>query len=155
MWILNDNESTVDVVKNKGMVTNIRTTDKPIEIMGIGGEPVKTTQVGDLMGYGTVYYHPDVSANILSFYKLTKRFKSVIYDNKRKDAFVVESDNGSHMQFIPSREGLYQYDFNLSIKRRLEKDNQPSEKAMVIQTVEGIKRNFTKKEIELANEARR
>jgi hypothetical protein len=137
------------------MVTNIRTTDKPIEITGIGGEPVKINQVGDLMGYVAVYYHPDIAANILSFYKLTKRFKSVVYDNKKKDAFVVERDDGSHMEFILSREGLYHYDFNLSIKSRLEKENQPSEKAMVIQTVEGVKRNFMKKEIESADKARR
>jgi len=43
----------------------------------------------------------------------------------------------------------------MSLKRRLEKENQPSEKVIVIQTVEGIKKNFSKKEIELANEARR
>ncbi len=104
MWILCDNESTIDVVKNKGMVMNIRNTDKPIEIMGIGGEPIKIIQIGDLMGYGTVYYHPDVAANILTFYKqLTKRFKSVVYDNKRNDAFVVEKDGGSHMEIIPSK----------------------------------------------------
>ena len=134
MWILCDNESTMDEVKNKGMETNIRNTDKPIEITGIGGEPIKINQVGDLMGYGTVYYHPDVAGNILSFYKLTKRFKLVVYDNKRKDAFVVERDDSSHMEFTPSKEGLYHYDFNLSIKRRLEKEkeNQPNEKAMVI-----------------------
>lgn len=41
------------------------------------------------------------------------------YDNKMKDAFVIKRDDGSEMEFIPSKEGLYHYDFNISIKRRI------------------------------------
>lgn len=51
------------------------------------------------MGYGTVYHHPSVAANILSFHKLVKRFKSVKYDNGIKDAFVVTRDDDSTMEF--------------------------------------------------------
>ena len=40
MWILCDNESTVEIIKNKNMVTNIRHTNKPIKITVIGGEPI-------------------------------------------------------------------------------------------------------------------
>jgi hypothetical protein len=80
MWILCDNESTVNIIKNRNRVTNIRKTNNPIEITGIGAEPIRVTQVGDLMGYGTEYHHPAVATNILSFHKLAKRFKSVKYD---------------------------------------------------------------------------
>jgi len=38
----------------------------------------------------------------------------VTYDNERKDAFVVERDNRSKMEYVPSKEGLCYYDFNLS-----------------------------------------
>ena len=62
----------------------------------------------------------------------------VTYDNRKKDAFVVERDDGSEMEFLPSDERLYHYDFNLSIKMRLDKEKQGSEKTMMIQTVEGI-----------------
>jgi hypothetical protein len=41
MWVLCDNESTVDIIKNKAMVTNIRTTNNPVEIAGIGGMPIR------------------------------------------------------------------------------------------------------------------
>ena len=51
------------------------------------------------MGYGTVYHHPSMAANILSFHKLVKRFKSVKYDNGIKDAFVVTRDDDSTMEF--------------------------------------------------------
>jgi hypothetical protein len=76
----------------------------------------------------------------------------VRYDNRQKDAFIVTRDNGSEMEFIPSREGLYHYDFTLSIERRKEMERN---RVMMIKTVEEIKRNFTKKEIEKADEARR
>jgi hypothetical protein len=90
----------------------------------------------------------------LPFYNLSKRFKSVTYDNNKKDAFIVERDDGSKMEFIPSKEGLYHYDFKLSIERCKEQ-RKPAEKTMVIQKVEGIKRNFSRREIDQANEAQR
>jgi hypothetical protein len=155
MWILCDNKSTVDIIKNKAMVTNIRSTKNPVEITGIGGAPIRIYHVGDLLGYGTVYYHLDVSANIISFHHLAKRFKSVKYENNVKDAFIVTRDDDSTMEFIPSHDGLYHYDFNISIKRRQELEKVLQAKSMVIQTVEGIKRNFIKKEQEQADKARR
>jgi hypothetical protein len=56
------------------------------------------------------------------------------------------------MEFVPSTEGLYHYDFQQSIKRMVELERA---QAMMIQTVEGIQWNFTKREIEAAEEARR
>jgi hypothetical protein len=35
MWILCDNELTVDIVKNNEIIKNIKKTNKPIEITGI------------------------------------------------------------------------------------------------------------------------
>jgi len=155
MWILCNNESTVDIIKNKNMLTNIRPTNNPVEITGIGGAKIRVNHIGDLLGYGSVYFHPDVSANIISFHHLAKRFKSVTYNNRIKDAFIVTRDDNSTMEFIPSAEGLYHYDFNLSVERRKELESIKKETAMIIQTVDGIKRNFSKKEIEYADKARR
>jgi hypothetical protein len=139
MWILCDNESRVNIIKNKAMVTNIRNTNNPVEITGIGGMPIRVYQVGDLLRYSTVYFHLDVTAYIISFNHLVKRFKSVKYDNNVKDAFIVIRDDNSTMEFVPSPDGLYHYDFNISIKRRLELEKMLKAKTMVIQTVEGIK----------------
>jgi hypothetical protein len=142
MWILCDNESSIDVIKNANMITNIRPPRKTIELTGIGGKPMQIQHEGELLGYGTVYYHPKVAANILSFHNLTKKFKSVTYNNKVRDAFVVTRDNGLSMEFVPSSEGLYYYNFENSIKRKEEQSKQAM--AMVIQTVENVQRNFTK-----------
>ena len=65
---------------------------------------------------------------------------------------MVTRDDDSIMEFVPSKEGLYHYDIYLSIKRKMESQK---EKVLVVNTVEEIKRSFTKKELEKADEARR
>ncbi len=40
------------------MESNIRSTNNPIEITGIGGQPIRIKHIGDLKGYGTIYHHP-------------------------------------------------------------------------------------------------
>jgi hypothetical protein len=153
-WILCDSESTVDVIKNKNMLVNIRHIDNPIEITGIQRGLIRIHQVGDLVAYGTVYYHPEVSANILSFDHIALRFKSVTYDNRKKDAFVVQRDDGSYIEFIPSKDGLYHYHYSLSIQHSKDiAEGVKQHNTMLINTVEGLKRNFNKREIEQAENA--
>jgi hypothetical protein len=41
MWILCDNESTVDVFKNKSLLVNIRKTNNPIRLKGIEGNMIE------------------------------------------------------------------------------------------------------------------
>jgi hypothetical protein len=54
------------------------------------------------------------------------------------------------MEFRPSPEGLYYYDFNTSINRQ-----QRGEQTMVVESVEKLLRNYTEKEIKRAEAARR
>jgi hypothetical protein len=67
-----------------------------------------------------------------------------------RDAFQVTRDNNTITEFQPSEEGLYYYDFEESVHRKQEHKQEmiPVERTMVVQTVEDIKRNFTKREIE-------
>ncbi len=58
MWILCDNELTVDVLKNKDILTKIRKTNKPIRLKVIEGNTLEVNQEGELLGYEWVYYHP-------------------------------------------------------------------------------------------------
>jgi hypothetical protein len=68
-------------------------------------------------------------------------------------AFIVRRNDGSDMQFVPSKDGLYHYDYNISIKRRIALES--LKKTLIVNTVEDMKRNFTKGEIEKADNARR
>jgi uncharacterized protein (DUF2164 family) len=112
---------------------------------------VDVTKEGELLGYGTMYYHPQVAANVLSFFNMARRFKSITYNNQEKDAFVVQRDDNTVLEFCPSNEGLYYYNYNLSIKR----STQQTQSIMVIKTVDELRRNYTAKEIKQADLARR
>jgi hypothetical protein len=54
----------VNVFKNRDILSNIRRTNKPIHLKGIEGKTLNIKEEGDLLGYGRVYYHPQVTANI-------------------------------------------------------------------------------------------
>jgi hypothetical protein len=71
-WILCDNESTVDIFKNKNMLVDFKKTRNPIKIKGIDGNAVLVDQEATLPGYGRVYYHPQVAANVMSFHNMSK-----------------------------------------------------------------------------------
>jgi hypothetical protein len=86
-----------------------------------------------------------VAANVMSFFNMTKRFQSVTYNNRDTDAFKVMRDDGS------VREGLYYYDYNVSI----ECGKKNVQRTMVVDTVEQLKRNYNKRELEAAECARR
>jgi hypothetical protein len=79
---------------------------------------------------------------------MVKKIKSLVYDNNKRDAFVVTQDDGTTFDFIPSKEGLYFYDFMNSVKRSKEID---ASHVMMVEMVEDIKRNFSKRGIENAD----
>jgi len=64
------------------------------------------TKKGDLKGYGTVWYHVDGIANILSLNNVKKKYW-VTFDSDLEDRFVVHKGNGSKHVFKPSKKRLY------------------------------------------------
>jgi hypothetical protein len=45
-----------------------------------------------------------------------------MHKNGNQDGLMVKQDDGTAMQFLPSPEGLYYYDFLENIKRKLEQE---------------------------------
>jgi len=152
MWILCDSESTIDVFRNKSLLANIRKTSKPIRLKGIEGQTIEIEEEGDLLGYGPVYYHQQVTANVLSLYNMARRFQSIVYNNKTRDAFLLTHDDGTIMEFVPSASGLYYYDFNISVTRHKDKSLQNT---MMVETVEKLRRNYTARELKQMDDAQR
>ena len=77
-WILLDSQSMVDLFCNAALLTNLRVVGRTLKIRCNAGN-MTTNMVGDLDGYGTVWYHKKGIANILSLYRVTTNFHVQFY----------------------------------------------------------------------------
>lgn len=103
-WVLIDNQSTVDLFSNTDLLEDVHEGEHEVTVTSDGG--VTTTKlVGHLPGYGWVYVNPDGIANILSFYRVWKRFPIGF----SSEGFHVKGTRGT-MTFRPSSKGLFFYD---------------------------------------------
>lgn len=77
--VLLDSGSTVSVFHQKSLLTNIRKSDKPVKIIGVGKSMIETYLIGDIhldgVCLGTAYYHPDCLANLLCFFDMNRLHK--------------------------------------------------------------------------------
>ena len=104
-WILLDNQSTVDVFTNRCLLKNIRRAKTNMFIHCTAGV-AKTNLIGDLPGYGTVWYHPNGIANILSLSKVREKYR-VTFDSDQNNQFIVHRPDGTQRVFQQSSRGLY------------------------------------------------
>jgi hypothetical protein len=105
-WILLDNQSTLDVFSNPNLLTNIRESERSMTIHCNAGKTT-TSQVGNLDGYGTVWYNPSGIANILSLSCVISNGYVVQYDSQNGNEFVLRGPNGHEIKFKQSEQGLY------------------------------------------------
>jgi GMP synthase PP-ATPase subunit len=77
--------------------------------------------VGDLPGFGQVWYNEDSLANILSLAELRKICR-VTMDTSKAAEIVVYKHNGDKLKCIESGNGLYYYDTEQSKARTTSSD---------------------------------
>ena len=102
--------------------------------------------VGDLQGYGTVWYHPKGIANILSLHRVAKQFR-VTFDSEGDNAFIVWNNECNPRRFIPGPRGLYFCDMTSVSGAILTNYG--------ITTVDGNKSNYTQRQIKSAEHTRK
>jgi hypothetical protein len=109
-WVLLDSESTVNIFSNKNFLKNIRrcNTVQGLRMHSNGGFQ-DTHMIGDLPGFGPVWYNKGSLKNILSLAAVQK-ICLVTIDTLEEAAIVVHKHNGDKMKFLESSHGLYYYD---------------------------------------------
>jgi hypothetical protein len=77
-WILLDDQSMVDVFHNGDLLKNIRPSSGYMDIHCNAGV-TSTNMVGDLPGYGQVWYHPNGITNVLPLKQVKSRGHCITY----------------------------------------------------------------------------
>ena len=160
-WVLLDNQSTVDVFQNKELLTNVRDSGRILNIHCNAGIAT-TSMVGHLPGYGEVWLYEEGIANILSLSRVKEKYR-VTYDSQDGNKFVVHLGNGSRQIFSQSKAGLY-YSVVKPTRGHVKK-SQPlttiktieieKHKHTILNTVAENKAKYTKREVLLADLARK
>ena len=150
-WILLDNQSTVDVFYNADLLTNIRTGAGSMTIHCNAGAAT-TDLVGELSGYGTVWYHPDGIANILSLARVKEQGYRVTYDSDGGNRFMIHKSDGSVRTFEESTRGLYYLDV-AGQDPSYEQD--PNQGMTLVNTVAANRANYTNRAYDRAVLARK
>ena len=106
-YIILDNQSTVDVFCNPVFLRNIRTFGRTLHLSCNAGT-VTVNQVGNLHGYGKLWYHPKGIANILRLCNVTDIDKYLVrYDSQdSKKLIVPRTKDGKETRFYKAPRGL-------------------------------------------------
>ncbi len=137
-----DNQSTMCLVGNPEFVTDIRKCKKMV--LRSNGGTMTVQHQATLEGYGTVWFSAHAITNILSLKNMTKIYR-VSYDSDVASSFIVhrESTGKENMEFRMHPSGLHYHD-----------PLETEESVIFLQTAEGNKKGFTKRQVKDAESAR-
>jgi hypothetical protein len=98
--------------------------------------------VGELPGYGTIWFHPHGIANIIALTNMKRKYR-VSYDSQNGNEFKVHKPDGVARIFKESKKGLFYF------------DTASDENIVLVSTVEKNKTKFTNRDYTRALIARR
>ena len=139
-WILLDSQSIIDMFSNPDLLSNIRSSKQTMRVRGTGGVE-NTNMIGDLPGYGQVWYKEGGIANMLSLSRVVKIY-NVTFDSNKGDYFIVHRPSSFNLHFCRSKEGLYYYDTR-------------HEQFSMVHTVTQNKELYSERQVNQAEQAKR
>ena len=151
-YVLLDSDSTVSIFRNPDLLTDIHEVDEPLHLETNGGGHQISTKMGTVKNVGKVWYNPESIANVLSLAQV-RRVRRVTMDTAEQPAFHVHKADGTgSVVFAEHESGLYLHDASVH------NDNTTNPTVIGyshLQTVAANKEGFTKRQVDLADEARR
>jgi hypothetical protein len=153
-WILLDNQSTVDVFCNKNLLSNVREHSTSMDIHCNAGI-TSTKLIGELRGYGTVWYNPTGIANILSLAKAKERGYRVTFDSAEGNAFHLHKPDGTMRVFKQSSKGLYYLDTKTNQAHKDIKTERDGNEVNLINTVANNGTKYSQRDYSKAEMARK
>ena len=136
-WILLDSQYTISLFYNDKLLSNIREYEKGQEkLCYCNGGIQDSNMIGDLQGFGIVYFNPQSIANILSLAEVVKS-RRVTFDSKKGNKFRVFGGGRNMITFRQSEKGLYFWD----VKSRHD------EEVIMINSVKENEKRYSKREV--------
>ena len=123
--ILNDNQSTSDIIVYEGFVVNIRECSWTLVLRTQSGV-CRINQIADMPGVGTVWYYPEGAANILSGHRLVvnsgwsvKQDSDRYHQTGNTDDLSIRcvTNEGIRCEFKPTVDGLHVMDCKSLLKK--------------------------------------
>jgi hypothetical protein len=140
--ILLDSQANISLFRDDHLLNNVRESEVKITISGINTNDASLTsdQVGDFRDLGTVFYHPQAAANILSFSDMSKN-NTATY-SQLSNSFSLTTPAGSVYKFEQNN-GLYECDVTTN------------DSHMALVTVADQERMYTSRQVKSAQQARK
>jgi hypothetical protein len=143
-WLLLDSQASCNIITNDKLLSNIRVhpTGKRIKIHCNAGSRL-VIQIGELRGFGTVWFQPKGIANVISL-ALVSDTHRITLDTSVAQAFFVHKDDGSTRRFDRMACNLYACDLT-----------DKSGVLLAITTVTGRKELYSDLDVRRATKARK
>jgi len=150
-WVLLDTQSNCDIFMNPSLLRNIRNNPTGSLVLQSNGGEMEASQVGDIPGYGQVWFNSDSMANILSFANVRKKCKITMETGPGDSSptIVVHRKSGGPMLFKEHKLGLYVHNTGDTTSSSSDKLNNNCD-YLFLTTVQQLESTFTKDEVQKA-----
>ena len=155
--IVLDSAANANICKEKSLLTNLHRADHNAEITGVNGETLVTDVIGTYPdGLGEAYYHPQASANLVSFDILEEKYNGLEYEKMKR--FYLVNENGNEISFTKKKssgegKGFYIYTPPNKVEAQVSQVLEVKQVEAQVSTVEANKMKYTKEEVKAAEQA--